>query len=129
MTPLLFLAAASSELDALGAGVTQCDRRSVNPVFMAEAGRRSRFMLDAYRDQEAIVADRRTLADQRRVQREGAGVTAADDKKMKLSEAAVEDRQRALNDERMLEGIRESTVDSLRHYFLSNCPVDDDKKK
>ncbi|HET8749983.1 MAG TPA: hypothetical protein VFM42_04500, partial [Sphingomicrobium sp.] len=29
----------------------------------------------------------------------------------------------ALNDQRMLEGIREDAMDSMRHYFLLNCPA------
>ena len=48
---------------------------------------------------------------------------ASDDKQLKLEEAATEDRQQALNDRRMLEGIRRDTMDSLRRYFLMNCPA------
>ena len=44
-------------------------------------------------------------------------------KKLSLEEAAIEDRQRALNDRRMLEGIRRDAMDSMRRYFLMNCPA------
>ena len=61
MIPLLFLALASADLDALDQAVARCDRTTANPVFAGEAGRRSQFLLDAYREQEAIVADKLRL--------------------------------------------------------------------
>ena len=127
MMPLLFLAAASADLDALDQAVAHCDRAAVNPMFAGEAARRSAFLLAAYHEQEAIIADRLALSDQRRTLREDASVKAADrkaaDKQLDLQQAAIEDRQKALNDKRMLEGIREDAMDSMRHYFLLNCPA------
>ena len=123
MTPLLLLAAASADLDALDLAVARCDRAAANPVFSAEAARRSQFLLDAYREQEAIVAARLDLSDRRRAEREAGAVKASDDHAMKLEEAALDDRQRALNDKRMLEGIRQDAMDMMRHYFLNNCPA------
>jgi hypothetical protein len=127
MMPLLFLAAASADLDALDQAVTHCDRAAVNPMFAGEAQRRSQFLLDAYHEQEVIVGDRLALSDQRRTLREDASVKAADrkqaDKALDLQQAAIEDRQKALNDKRMLEGIREDAMDSMRHFFLLNCPA------
>ena len=126
MIPLLLLAAASADLDALDQAVARCDRAAVNPMFAGEAARRSQFLLDAYHEQEAIVSDRLALADQRRTLREAAS-KASDDKQLEkqldLQEAAIDDRQKALNDKRMLEGIREDAMDSMRHYFLLNCPA------
>ena len=127
MMPLLFLAAASADLDALDQAVSRCDRTAANPVFSGEAARRSQSLLDAYREQEAIVADRLALADQRRTFREAPPAKPAEQKQLErqldLQEAALEDRQKALNDKRMLEGIREDAMDSMRHYFLLNCPA------
>ena len=123
MMPLLLLAAASADLDALDQAVARCDRAAANPAFSSEAARRSQFLLDAYREQEAIVADRLALADQRRAAREAAVANSADDKAMKLEEEALDDRQRALNDKRMLEGIRQDAMDTMRRYFLNNCPA------
>ena len=127
MMPLLFLAAASADLDALDQAVARCDRAAVNPMFAGEAARRSQFLLDAYHEQEGIVTDRLALADQRRSLREGANGKGPDDKQLEkqldLQEAALDDRQKALNDKRMLEGIREDAMDSMRHYFLLNCPA------
>ena len=126
MMPLLLLAAASTDLDALDQAVARCDRHAANPVFAGEAARRSQFLLDAYREQEAIVADRLALADQRRAVREAGPVKASDQKQFDLQAAALEDRQKALNDKRMLEGIRQDAMDTMRRYFLTNCPAGKD---
>ena len=123
MMPLLFFAAASADLDALDQAVAQCNRAAVNPMFAGEAARRSAFLLDAYHEQEALVADRLALSDQRRALREDASTKPADQKQLDLLQAALDDRQKALNDKRMLEGIREDAMDSMRHYFLLNCPA------
>jgi hypothetical protein len=128
MMPLLLLAAASADLDALDQAVARCDRSAANPVFSSEAARRSQFLLDAYREQEAIVNDRLAVADQRRTLREAAAPTKPAEQKqlekqLDLQQAALDDRQKALNDKRMLESIREDAMDSMRRYFLNNCPA------
>lgn len=127
MMPLLLLAAASADLDALDQAVSHCDRQVSNPVFSAEAARRAQFLLDAYREQEAIVNERLTLADERRQLREGNTVKPADmkqtEKQIDLQQADLDDRQKALNDKRLLEGIRQDAMDSMRRYFLNNCPA------
>ena len=123
MIPLLFLVTASAELDALNHAVARCDRGTANPAFSSEAAQRSAFLLDTYREQEAIVAARLDLSQRRATIREAGAIKAADEKKFSLEEAAIEDRQRALNDRRMLEGIRRDAMDSMRRYFLMNCPA------
>ena len=123
MMPLLFLAAASADLEALDEAVARCDRKVVNAVFASETARRSQFLLDAYRDQEMIVNARLALADQRRASREASAVKPSDQKQLDLEQAALDDRQRALNDRRMLEGIREDATDNMRRYFLNTCPA------
>jgi hypothetical protein len=123
MMSLLLLAAASADLDTLDQAVARCDRGVANPAFSNEAARRSQFLLDAYREQEAIVAARLDLSQRRATLREAGGKRTAEDAKLNLEEAAVEDRQRALNDRRMLEGIRQDAMDAMRRYFLLNCPA------
>jgi hypothetical protein len=123
MMPLLLLATASADLDAIDQAVARCDRAAVNPAFASESARRSQFLLDAYREQEAIVTERLTLSDRRRAAREAGAIKASEDKQLKLQEAAIDDRQRALNDRRMLEGIRQDAMDTMRRYFLTNCPA------
>ena len=125
MMPLFLLAAAASSTDlgALDQAVARCDRNAANPVFAGEGARRSEFLIEAYREQQAIVADRADLAERRRAWRESATPSAADDKALKLAEASVDDRQKALNDSRMLEGLRQDAIDTMRRYFLTNCPA------
>jgi hypothetical protein len=123
MMSLLFLVAASAELDALNQAVARCDRGMANPAFSSEAAQRSTFLLDTYREQEALVAARLDVAQRRATLREVGAIKASDEKKLSLEEAAIEDRQRALNDRRMLEGIRQDAMDTMRRYFLLNCPA------
>jgi hypothetical protein len=133
MMPLLLLAATSADLDALDQAVARCDRNAANPVFSAEAARRSQFLLDAYREQEAIVNDRLTMNDQRRALRETPPAKLTEQKQLEkqldLQQAALDDRQKALNDKRMLEGIREDAMDSMRRYFLNNCPAGSERSE
>ncbi|HZU50588.1 MAG TPA: hypothetical protein VE968_01800 [Sphingomicrobium sp.] len=128
----MVLAAASADLDALDQAVTRCDRKVSNPVFSAEAARRAQFLLDAYREQEAIVNDRLALADQRRQLRENTSLKPADvkqsEKQLDLEQSDLDDRQKALNDKRMLEGIRQDAMDSMRRFFLNNCPAGGSEK-
>ncbi len=126
MMPLLFLAAASADLDALDQAVARCDRVTANPAFAGEAARRSQFLLDTYKEQETIVVDRLALSDQRRALREAGPVKASESKQLDLQDQAIEDRQKALNDKRMLEGIRQDAMDNMRRYFLTNCPAGKD---
>jgi len=126
MIPLLFLAAASADLDSIDQSVARCDRVAANPAFAGEAARRSQFLLDTFREQESIVADRLALADQRRALREAGPVKASEAKQLELQDQAIEDRQKALNDKRMLEGIRQDAMDNMRRYFLTNCPAGKD---
>ncbi|HEX8937091.1 MAG TPA: hypothetical protein VF776_02380 [Sphingomicrobium sp.] len=72
--------------------------------------------------------DRLALADQRRALRESAtppkpAEQRQQEKQLDLQQAGLDDRQKALNDKRMLEGIREDAMDSMRRYFLNNCPA------
>jgi hypothetical protein len=124
MMTMFLLAAASADLDALDHAVARCDRGFANPAFSAEAGRRSQFLLDAYKEQELIVAARLDIAQRRRDLREAAGKkSTTEEQKLNLESAAIDDRQHALNDQRMLEGIRQDAMDTMRRYFLLNCPA------
>ena len=123
MMPLFLFFAASADLDALDQAVERCDRGMANPAFSAEAGRRSSFLLETFREQESIVAARLDVSQRRATMREAGAIKASDEKKLSLEEAAIEDRQKALNDQRMLEGIRQDAMDSMRRYFLMNCPA------
>ena len=129
MVPLLFLVA-SAELQALDQAVAQCNRAVINPAFSSESERRSQFLLDTYQEQEAIVSERLALSERRRVLRESASKkNAEDDRAITLEEALLEDRQRALNDKRMLEGLRRDTMDAMRRHYLTHCPSGKNKDR
>jgi hypothetical protein len=119
---LVLTAAASADLDALDQAVARCDRPTATPVFASETRRRAQFLVDAYREQESIVIDRRQLASDRRAAREG-----GDNGDFALRQQSLDDRQRALNDSRSLESAREQAMDAMRHYFLLNCGVGRDR--
>ncbi len=125
MLAFLFVAA-SAGLQALDHAVARCDRDQVSPIFSAESARRSQNLLDAYTEQEQIVAARLELARRQRALREtdakDAKANAEEERAIRLEQALLDDRQRALNDQRMLEGIRQQTIDAMRRHYLSHCP-------
>ena len=116
----LALALTAADFDALDRSVATCARDAVNPVFAAEAEQRSRFVTDVYREQEAIVAERLDIAARRRALREG-DKTGDTTTKLDLQAQAIEDRQRALNDRRLLQGLRVEAMDAKRQYYLAHC--------
>lgn len=120
MILLAALSLTATDLDTLDSAVQRCDRAAANPIFSGIAEARSQFMTDTYREQEAIVAERLDIANRKRALREGAktGDTAA---KLDLQAQAIEDRQRALNDRRLLEGLRAEAIDAKRRYYLARC--------
>ncbi len=125
MISLLFIIAlASADLDMLDQQVARCDRAAASPTFAAEAGRRSQFLIDAYKQQESITQARLDIAGKRQALREAAGRSdASQDKALDLQSATLDDRMKALNDQRSLEAAREQAVDATRHYFLLHCPA------
>lgn len=124
MMPLLVLAAASADLDSIDQAVTRCDRTAANPAFAGEAARRAQFLIDAYKEQETIVNARVAIAAQRdALQQAGGRTEAAQEKELDLQDAALDERAKALDDQRSLETAREQAMDSMRHYFIQHCPV------
>ena len=102
---LLAVAPITSELEALDQAMASCSRTVVNPAFAADTGRRSSVITELFREQEAIVRQRLDNADRRRALRETrpSGRLASDeDQQLAMAALALEDRQRALNDRRML---------------------------
>lgn len=117
---LALLSLTATDFDSLDRSVARCAKDEVRPVFTNEAARRSEFLTEAYREQEAIVAARLDISDRRRALREG--VKSSDsDGALTLQAAAIEDRQRALNDKRLLENLRGDAMDAKRRYYLAHC--------
>lgn len=124
------LALTAADFDTLDGAIDKCDRDTVMPIFAGEAERRSAFATVAYNDQMAISVERASVADRRRVIREAGGRSLPkliddekplSDQQLSLMNLALDDRQRALDDHRRLETMREEGVDLKRRYFLSHC--------
>lgn len=127
---LLFALAAASlqivepiDLPALDAAIEKCERDKILPVFAVEAHRRSAAVTGFYQEQSAIAAERIATADKRRALREGgtAEGSATTDQGLSLKQLALDDRQRALDEYRRLETLRQEAVDLKRQYFLTRC--------
>ena len=121
---LLAAGAITAELDALDRAVATCARNIVNPAFAADAGRRSTMMTETVREQEAIVTARLDIANRRRALREtrpSGHIASNDDQQLAMAVLALEDRQRALNDRRMLETMRAEAMDVKRRHYLAHC--------
>ena len=121
---LLAASPISAEFDALDRAIATCTRAVINPAFAADAGRRSRFITETLREQESIVAERLDIANRRRALRETrpSGRLASDeDQALALAALALEDRQRALDDRRMLETMRGEAMDVKRRFYLAHC--------
>ena len=138
MMKLLYLAAAAApaltasiDFATLDEAIETCRREAVLPVFAAEARRRSAFVTAAYQEQAEISRERAAIAAKRRVLREVAlrpasGQSEAakpveSDQELALAQLALEDRQRALDDRRRLETMRQQAVEVKRQYFLVHC--------
>jgi hypothetical protein len=128
MTPLLLLAAASADLEAIDQAVTQCDRNSANPAFAGEAARRSQFLVDVYKQEADIVNARLAIAAQRQALQQAGGHTTAQERDLDLQNATLDDKQKALQDQKTLEGAREDAMDAMRRYYLLHCPAGGDRK-
>jgi hypothetical protein len=114
----------AAELETLDQAMAICSRTIVGPAFAADVGRRSSVMTDIVREQEAIVTQRLDNADRRRALRETrpSGRLASDeDQQLAMAALALEDRQRALNDRRMLETMRAEAMDVKRRFYLAHC--------
>ncbi|AQR73120.1 hypothetical protein [Sphingomonas sp. LM7] len=130
---LLVLAAAmpqtaqSMDFPALDTAIERCERAIVLPVFATEAQRRSTAVTGFYREQAQIVVERIALADKRRAIREGTAppateaIVPATDQELALGQLALDDRQRALDERRRLETMRQEAIDLKRQYFLVRC--------
>ena len=121
---LLTASPIAAELDRLDQAMAACARNVVNPAFAADAGRRSRVLTETLREQEAIVTERLDIADRRRALRETrpTGIRASDNEQaLAMAALALEDRQRALDDRRLLETLRGEAMDVKRRYYLAHC--------
>ncbi|MFA7585345.1 MAG: hypothetical protein WCY11_03995 [Novosphingobium sp.] len=96
--------------------VKACDRRAVSAATRAEPARRADFAALIYAQQQAIAAERAGLLANRSPEVSPAGQASLD-----LALAALDGRQRQLDDARVIERSWRELVDELRADFLANC--------
>ncbi len=127
---LLFAAAISTDGPDLGAidrAVAKCDAKVMTSTFSAEPQRRRAFAIEAFHEQQDIVAARRALAARRLspalVAAPAAGGLVPDNGRAALDHERelLDERQQELDDARMLAGMRDQVLDLMRQQYVSRC--------
>ena len=115
---LLLMAAVFEGPEAAPAleAVKRCDRGAMQALTKAEPHRRSQFAAAAYAEQQAIARERSDL-----LARQAKATVPADQTAIAASLAALDARQRQLEDARAVEISWRALVDELRTDFLANC--------
>ncbi|WP_374528822.1 hypothetical protein [Novosphingobium sp.] len=118
IAPLLLMAAVFEGPEAAPAleAVKRCDRGAMQALTKAEPHRRSQFAAAAYAEQQSIARDRADL-----LARQAKATVPADQAAIAASLAALDARQRQLEDARAVEISWRALVDELRTDFLANC--------
>ena len=108
-----------TDIDRVSKAAVACDRPAMSRAWADEVKRHSDFVVSSLKDQAAIAADRQALVERRRKSR-GPGPAEAD---AVLAEAAsdLDDRQRALDDQRRLDTMRQEAVTYFRQIYLTRC--------
>lgn len=114
------------DLASMDQAVTSCDRTTVASIFGAEPARRSAFMTELFNEQQAIYTARREVAAKRQALR-AASLDKSLDKptetetELAFQNAALDERQNALNDARSLDNLRRDALDAKRRLYLAQC--------
>jgi hypothetical protein len=131
LSMLALAVAGGPDLAAIDAAVAKCDSRLMARTFGDEPARRRAFAIAAFAEQKEIFDARAALAARRLATADAmepmpgaivAGVLLSqpDDRFDRAAEALAE-RQRRLDDVRMLETMRDQTLDMMRAQYLSRC--------
>jgi hypothetical protein len=131
---LIFAAAVAvdgPDLAAIDRAVLKCDAKAMTATFADEPQRRRTFAISVFNEQQAIVNDRRLLAARRMTQPSGiaaipvATPVGASDEPGDIDRQAylLGERQRELDDVRMLSTMRDQVLDLMRQQYLTKCAV------
>ena len=116
----LLLDAADIDFDAVGKAVAACDRNVISKTVTDDVTRHGAFLVQAFKDQRAIAADRAALAERRRHLRGGEPTTDTE-QGIALEGQAIDDRQRALDDQRQLDRQQQEVMANFRQVYLTRC--------
>ena len=124
MIAALALAAAplaeEMDLDGFVKAVGACDKPAVTGTITAEGKRHSQFLVDAYREQRAIASARVDLVERRRILRAKEAKVDSEEG-LKIANEALDDRTRALADNRALDQSEQDMVAYFRTQYLRQC--------
>ena len=108
-----------TDIDKLSKAATTCDRPAMSRAWEDEVRRRSGFVVLSLKEQSAIVADHQALVERRRKSRSSG--PAESETVLAAVAADLDDRQRALDDQRKLDTMRQEAVTYFRQLFLNRC--------
>jgi len=114
-----------TDFDALSKAVAKCDRVVVTKTVTDTVARHSTFLIDAYAEQRAIAVARSDLAERRRKLHSGEKVpgekSTDTEATIGLAREALDDRQRALDDQRTLDRLEQDMMYYFRQQYLTQC--------
>jgi hypothetical protein len=122
------------DLAEVDRAVAKCDSGAMTKIFGKEPERRRTAMIAIFTEQQAIAAERRTLA-QRRYEAMSNPAPAMPEAgpptapapaptpaaNFELEKQLLADRQQALDDARMLAEMRDKALDTMRQQYLTTC--------
>ncbi len=109
-----------ADLPALSKAVAACDRPAVARSVEGETKRHGAFLIDSFKEQGEIAAARADFAGRRRTLR--AGSKSADtEQALTLASETLDDRQRALDDARNLDRLKQDAMGWFRQQFIIQC--------
>ncbi len=109
-----------TDFDALSKAVAKCERAVVTKTVNDTIARHSTFLIDAYAEQRAIAQARSDLAERRRKLHAGEKV-ADTEAALGLAREGLDDRQRALDDQRTLDRLEQDMMYYFRQQYLTQC--------
>ena len=108
-----------TDIDKLSKAATSCDRPAMSRAWDDEVKRRSGFVVSSLKEQAAIAAERQSLVDRRRKSRSPG--PAESETALAAVGADLDDRQRALDDQRKLDTMRADAVTYFRQLYIVRC--------
>ena len=120
MIAALALAVEEPDFDALVRSIGACDRAAVTGTITEEERRHSQFLVDAYKEQRAVALARVDLVERRRALRTKEAKVDTEEG-LRLAGDALDDRTRALADNRALDQSEQDMVAYFRTQYLRRC--------
>ena len=121
--PAVVLSVDGSDLPALSKAVSACERPVVAKLVEGETTRHGTFLLDSFKEQGEIATTRLALAGRRHALRAvtpGSKIVDTD-QSLALAAEGLDERQRALDDARNLDRLKQDALGWFRQQFIIQC--------